>query len=250
VVRRGFGAFAERLAADVREELGLEHDDRLDPLALANQYGVPVVSILDLTAHGASPHSIRQVTAVDSGCFSAATVFAGLSRLIVFNPAHSDRRLANSLTHELSHLLLEHTPSAALGPGGCRVWDKDIEDEADTLAGVLLVPRDAALDCARVGLPHVVGAARFGVSAELMQWRTDHSGASKQARAGAQRSGRTLRVLSRAQLRCLPDAAAMEWLGELPAESWRRVVRRCGQAIGSDALDDLCAVLKGTVPVG
>ena len=63
-----------------------------------------------------------------------------------------------------------------------------MEAEADLLAATLLVPRDAALACARAGLPHAIGAARFGVSAELMRWRTDHTGEGRpvppSARAG------------------------------------------------------------------
>jgi hypothetical protein len=31
--------------------------------------------------------------------------------------------------HELAHLLLEHTPGPAIGPGGCRVWDPEILPE-------------------------------------------------------------------------------------------------------------------------
>ena len=85
---------------------------------------------------------------------SAGTVIGGTVGLIIFNPVHPDGRLANSLTHELSHFLLEHPPGPAIGPGGCRVWDQEMEEEANLLAAVLLVPREAALACARVGLPH------------------------------------------------------------------------------------------------
>src|SRR6266516_3057900 len=168
MLRRGFAAEADRLAAAVRAELGLGVHDRLDPRRLASEYGIPVTPITDLVAEGAAPASVHQLTVIDPGCFSAGTVLAGTGRLIIFNPVHADGRLANSVTHELAHLLLEHTPGPAIGPGGCRVWDPEMEAEADLLAAVLLVPRDAALACARVGLPHVIGAARFGVSILLM----------------------------------------------------------------------------------
>ena len=59
-----------------------------------------------------------------------------------------------------------------------------------SLAATILVPRDAALACARVGLPHAVGAARLGVSTDVMQWRTDSSGAARQAQAEARKRGR------------------------------------------------------------
>src|SRR5262245_4169951 len=105
MARRGFAAEAERLAASVRAELGLGVHDRLDPRCLADEYGVPIASITDLVAEGADPASIHQLTAVGPGCFSAGTVLVGASRLIVFNPVHTAGRLANSVTHELAHLL-------------------------------------------------------------------------------------------------------------------------------------------------
>ena len=150
-MRRGFPAEANRLATTVRGELGLGSHDRFDPLALADEYGISVVSISDLIAEGARSSSVKRLTAIDDGCFSAGTVIVGTTRLIIFNPAHSKGRLANSLAHELAHLLLEHAPGPAIGPGGCRVWDRETEEEADLLAAVLLVPRYAALACARVG---------------------------------------------------------------------------------------------------
>jgi hypothetical protein len=246
-VRRGFQAGAERLAGEVREELGLEPDDRFDPAALAQEYGVPVVAITALVDHGADPAAIRQLTVVDRGSFSAGTVFVGPRRLIVYNPSHSDRRLANSITHELSHLVLEHEPGTAISPLGCRLWDKDVEDEADTLAGRLLVTRDAALGCARAGLPHVIGAARFAVSTELMQLRTDHSGAARQAMYAARKAGRTVPSLSAAAQRELPRVAEMDWLADLPAAEWRRVLAECRRALVAGSMGDLHAAI--TVPV-
>jgi len=233
MVRRGFAAEADRFAAVVREELDLVVDDRLDPRQLAAEYGIPVVPITDLVAEGADPGSIRQLTVVDRGAFSAGTVLIASTRLIVFNPAHSEGRLANSVTHELAHLLLEHSPGPTIGPGGCRVWDQELEDQADLLAGVLLVQRDAALACARVGLPHAVGAARFGVSTDLMRWRTDHSGASKQANAAAIRRGRTIPMISPSLVAELMGACDLGWLPALSATEWRTLLAACGRAAGS-----------------
>jgi len=108
-----------------------------------------------------------------------------------------------------------------------------MEDEADLLAGVLLVQRDAALACARVGLPHAVGAVRFGVSADLMRWRTDHSGATKQAGAAARRRGRSIQRISAAHVTDLMARCDLTWLPDLTAAEWRTVLAACGQAGGS-----------------
>jgi hypothetical protein len=71
--------------------------------------------------------------------------------LIISTPVHADGRLANSVTHEFAHLVLEHSPGPATGHGGCQAWDQGKEEEADILAAAMLVPREAALACARVG---------------------------------------------------------------------------------------------------
>lgn len=248
--RRGFPAAADRLAAAVRSELGLTDHDRFDPAGLALQYGIPIVPITDLVAEGADARSINQLTVRDPRCFSAGTVIAGTRRLIIFNPAHTDGRRANSVTHELAHLLLEHAPGPAIGPGGCRVWDADMEAEADILAAVLLVPRDAALACARAGLPHEVGAARFGVSAELMRWRTNQTGATKQAKSAAERFGRTIPTLSRSDLQRLLSVCDLGWLQGLTAQEWRSVVRAAGHAIQAGSLEAVVQCLEGSRPVG
>jgi Zn-dependent peptidase ImmA (M78 family) len=243
MVRRGFAAEADRLATAVRSELGLGAHDRLDPRLLADLYGVPVCSLADLVEEGADPSSIERLTAVDPGCFSAGTVLVGSSRLIIVNPVHPPGRSANSLAHELAHLLLEHTPGPAMGPGGCRVWDQDMEDEATLLASILLVPRDAALACARAGLPHPIGAARFGVSTELMQWRTNHSGAARQAQAAARQRGRTIPRLGAADLRSVMSTCDLAWLQEITADQWRRVLSASARALSSGSVSSLVACL-------
>jgi hypothetical protein len=244
MVRRGFRAEAERLTVAVRTELGLGVHDRLDSRVLAGEYGVPLVPIIDLVDAGADAASIHQLTVVDVGSFSAGTVLAGTARLIIFNPVHADGRVANSVTHELAHLLLEHPPGAAIGPGGCRVWDQEKEEEADILAAAMLVPREAALACARLGLPHPIGAARFGVSPDLMRWRTDQSGAARQARAAAARRGRTLPRLSAAEVRTVISSCDLEWLTALSEEEWLRVLAAAGRALASGSLTTLIRTLR------
>jgi hypothetical protein len=177
--RRGFKAQAERLALEVRAELGLGSREPLDPMALADHLGIPVVGLMDLG--GAREESIGHLIHVAPEDFSAMTVFFGPARVIVYNPAHSAARRSNSLTHELSHVLLEHEPDRVFSIGGCRRWSAEDEAEADWLSGVLLVPRQAALSVARAGTPVFVAAIHFGVSADLRTWRLNHTGARKQA---------------------------------------------------------------------
>lgn len=244
MLRRGFPAEADRLATTVRAGLGLAVHDRLDPHALAAKYGIDVAPITDLVAEGADPASIRQVTVVDRSCFSAGTVIVADYRLIIFNPSHSDGRLANSVAHEVAHYLLKHTPGPALGPGGCRVWDQEMEDEADRLACALLVSREAVLACARAGLPHCVGAARFGVSSELMLWRTNQTGAGRQAYAEARRRGRAVSELSPGDARVVASACDLGWLQNVTTQEWQAILAACGRAIATGSVDNLTQCLK------
>jgi Zn-dependent peptidase ImmA (M78 family) len=181
-LRRGFKADAERLANDVRAELKLRVLDPLDCLALCQHLGIPVITVPELAASGAPPASIRRIMA-SSAKFSALTVAEGTRRLIVYNPAHSSGRRANSLAHELSHVLLEHPMLPALGSGGCRNWDGTFEDEADWQAGTLLVPRDAAYAWMRTNRSMEKGAVHFGVSTALFRWRLNQTGVIRQLRA-------------------------------------------------------------------
>jgi hypothetical protein len=174
-LRRGFKADAERIAELVRRDLGLEPLDRIDCLALAEAWGIPVVSLGELREDGASESSIGRLMSAETG-FSAATVVVGPRRLIVYNPRHEPGRKASSLAHELAHVILEHEAAPAIGVGGCRHWDGPQEAEADWLGGTLLVPRAGALAWMLQSDDVDAGARNFGVSVELFRWRINHTG--------------------------------------------------------------------------
>lgn len=182
LLRHGFKASAERLAIEVRIELELNATDPLDSLQLCAKLGVPVLTIPELIASGASAHSVQCLLS-PAAKFSALTVAAGTKRLIVYNPSHPAGRRANSLAHEVSHILLEHPLLPALGDGGCRMWDATLEAEADWQAGALLVPRDAALEWMRSSGSVEDGALHFGVSQVLFQWRINQTGVMRQLAA-------------------------------------------------------------------
>jgi hypothetical protein len=174
-LRRGFKADAERIAELVRRDLGLEPLDRIDCFALAEAWGIPVVSLGELREDGASESSIGRLMSAETG-FSAATVVVGPRRLIVYNPRHEPSRKASTLAHELAHVILEHEAAPAIGVGGCRHWDGRQEAEADWLGGTLLVPRAGALAWMLQSDDVDAGARNFGVSVELFRWRINHTG--------------------------------------------------------------------------
>jgi Zn-dependent peptidase ImmA (M78 family) len=153
--------------------------DRLDPLELAKHLAIPVLSAAELAKFGASHADIDRATRPACG-WSAATICRGSYRTIVYNPLHSGRRRANSLAHELAHVILDHDPAPLLQADGSRHWNSEQEGEANWLAGALLVPRAAVLQWLRDGNDLHSGAAHFGVSVELITWRARHTGVIRQ----------------------------------------------------------------------
>jgi Zn-dependent peptidase ImmA (M78 family) len=175
--RRGFKSEANAIACEVREELGLLLLDRLDPWALAEHLAIPVLGLSELESTASD--AVRHLGEVEPEAFSAVTVFSGSRRIIVHNDFHSQARQASDVTHELAHGLLLHEPTPALDQRGCRLWNQDIEDEAQWLAGALLITEDAALWIVRSGLSLAEAGLRFGVSKQMVQYRLNVTGARK-----------------------------------------------------------------------
>lgn len=168
-MQRGFKSKAERISLAERQRIGLTHLCRLDPRQLAGSHGIRVMSVSDLS--GLSSGHLTQLIEVDPSAFSGVTIACGTSRLIVVNDSHTDQRRANTIAHEIAHCLLDHAPSSLFGRWG-RELDKDTEDEADWLAGCLLVPGTGVQETMqRCGQDLDAAASHYGVSIELMRWR-------------------------------------------------------------------------------
>jgi|SRR5688572_1210837 len=174
-LRRGFKTEAMSVGRDIRAELHISAAAPFDPRVLAECLAIPIVPLSHLAKQ--IPAAVRYFRGRGEGEFSAATIFAGTERLIVHNDIHALCRQANDLAHELSHALLFHEPKPALDVLGCRDWDADCEDEANYLAGVLLVPEEVTIAVVRRGLSLDTAADAFGVSVPLMRWRINATGA-------------------------------------------------------------------------
>lgn len=175
--RRGFKSEASDIAAEVREELTLSPYDPLDPAVLAQALEIPIIRLSDFVTE--SP-AVDHLLHIEPEVFSAVTVFSGTRRTIVHNDAHSPGRQASDLTHELSHGLLHHPPTPALDNTGCRLWNEDIEDEANWLAGALLIPDAAAILIVKGRWADEWEAAQhFGVSRQMVRFRVNVTGARR-----------------------------------------------------------------------
>jgi Zn-dependent peptidase ImmA (M78 family) len=180
-LRRGFKTEANDIAREIRRELGLRDVEPLDPWKLAAALEIRVVPLSSFRQD--APRAARLFSVVDRETFSAVTVFNGTERMIVYNDAHSRGRQASDIAHELAHALLQHPPVPALDHRGCRNWDPELEEEANWLAGVLLITEDAALAIVRNGLSLEEAASRYGVSTPMVRFRVNMTGARRRVRS-------------------------------------------------------------------
>ena len=179
-MRRGFKTEAKWIAKQVRDDLGLSSTDPLDPWKLAELLEIPVIRLSEFQEF--AERASRYFSEAGQSVFSAVTVFDENRRLIVHNDSHSPGRQASNVCHELAHGLLLHAPTPALDDKGCRYWSKEIEEEANWLSGVLLVPDEAAIAVVRRGIDLVRAAPYYGVSVQMMTYRINVSGARKRVR--------------------------------------------------------------------
>jgi Zn-dependent peptidase ImmA (M78 family) len=179
-LHRGFKAEAERIATEIRRELSLTPSCRIDPHLLAKHFGIPVFRIEDCFAYCKDLSRLKHLLHSESDSFSAITILDGTRRIIIHNESHAFTRQANDIVHEIAHCILEHPPSPVTDHSGCRYWNCMLEDEANWLAGALLVPRQGApaLACRRLTIAEI--ADNFGVSEQLCRWRIHQTGIVRQ----------------------------------------------------------------------
>jgi Zn-dependent peptidase ImmA (M78 family) len=122
---------------------------------------------------------VRFLARAGEGHLSAATVFRAGRRLVVYNDSHPLPRQASDLCHEAAHALLLHEPMPAMDEHGCRLWNTEIEEEADYLGGALLILGKGARYYAKAEWSFTAIAARFECSEEMARWRNNASGGQR-----------------------------------------------------------------------
>lgn len=167
------------LAYETREELGLSPFDRLEPAALAEHLAIPIRGLSELREE--NPAAADYFLTRDPAAFSGLTVFHGSGRVILHNDAHSPARQASNICHELSHGLLLHDPTPALDGSGCRDWNQVMEDQAQWMAGALLIHEVGLVTALRRGNKPSDIAKRYGVSEDMVTWRINMTGAYRRA---------------------------------------------------------------------
>ncbi|HEX4023074.1 MAG TPA: ImmA/IrrE family metallo-endopeptidase [Acidobacteriaceae bacterium] len=186
--RRGFKTSSEETALKIRRKLELAPHAPVDPGAIARLLAIPVLLLKELSE---LPDEIRLRLMRDhSDAWSAITVSDGNKHLIVLNPTHAPTRTNSSLAHEIAHVILSHEPSMMFvtpqSGVSLRTYNKDQEDEANWLAGCILLPRDALVHIRHRGLTDDEITAEYGVSPAMFRFRINATGVDLQARRAKQ----------------------------------------------------------------
>jgi Zn-dependent peptidase ImmA (M78 family) len=190
-LRRGFKTWCENAAAGYRRSLNLARNSALDPRLLAQHLNVIVWKTTEVP--GLDPTVLNHLTKVDPESWSAVTLRLPEANLIVTNETHVIGRQNNSLTHEMSHIILRHEPAQVfVNADGLMMmthYNKTHEDEADCLAGTLLVPREALMHLLDEGYDNRALSKYFEVTPDLIRMRRNLTGVDIQrSRRGSRRA--------------------------------------------------------------
>jgi hypothetical protein len=181
-MRRGFKSQAEKISFELRSEFGLSAFDPLDPEAFLASLGITIWTPAEIP--GIDPHDVEQLTTRDPDAWSGATIREGDDIVIVINPTHPATRRTNTLMHEWAHIRLHHKPNRVdRSDAGLLLLSEypvEIEEEADWLAGAILLPRDGLIRYRGRGWSGDAISNHYGVSEKLTNWRLRMTGVERQ----------------------------------------------------------------------
>lgn len=189
-LERGFKSWSERVAQTLRDEMGLEAEDPVDPFELVKILGVEIWTPSEVP--GLPSDVLDQLLQVDPWGWSAVSLdLPGDRCLLIYNPRKSAGRQASDIIHELAHFILEHKPATIiLSPDGglaMRTFNPKQEDEANWLGWSILLPRSALLKSRRKGLDIGDIAKHYRVTESLVRFRLNKSGVDTQLNARRRR---------------------------------------------------------------
>lgn len=183
--KRGFKSWCENASKGFRRDLRQELVTALDPRKVADHLGIRLFTVREIQALGGlDDKHADQLLEHDSSSWSAVTLILPETRMVIINSTHSIVRQNSDIMHELSHLILKHSPSRVdTTEAGFMIldtYDKNLEEESDWLSGSLLVPRDALLEVLSQGRSTAEAAAFFQVSVPMLEMRRRLTGVNNQ----------------------------------------------------------------------
>lgn len=179
---RGFKSWCENVSIQLRNELDLRPVDPLRPDVLVSHLGVRLLTPEEI---GGLSESARRTLLIDEkDSWFAVMISTDVNDVIVHNPNHSPARRNSDIMHELAHVIRGHKPSTVVlsqdGRYAMRSYDGMQEEEASWLSGCLLLPRPALVWIKKSGMNSRQACQLYGVSGELLRYRMDITGVSRQ----------------------------------------------------------------------
>jgi len=160
--------------------MGLQPVDRLAIRDLADHLKVEVFAADQLVNRA----KLEDLNHLQPGAFSAATFHLPGGRTVaVYNPCNDPARTNSDIAHELAHVLLDHEIRELQQLGGHTFFtcNPEQEEEANWLAGCLLLPRPLLLREVFAGADATTIATRYQVSVPMARFRLNTSGVLLQA---------------------------------------------------------------------
>lgn len=177
---RGFKAWCDNVSITTRKKLGINDTDPLSPTVLAANMGVTIVELANVP--GIDATTVQHLSSAEGDEWSAVTVHTANKQIIIVNPRHSNARQASNIMHELAHLIRGHKPAQiyAYEAYALRDFNQLQENEANWLAGCLLIPRPALVKSGYRNETPDEFIERFGVSKSLYNYRLNITGVRRQ----------------------------------------------------------------------
>ena len=180
-MERGFKSRCEAMARSLRLELGLQPVAPLTASDVADYLGVPLWSVSDIGLGGGD---LQQLLEIDPDSWSAITVAAFGREVIIVNPNHRGGRHSSDVMHELAHLILGHEPSKLFimsdAEQSLRGYDQSSEEEANWLAGALLLPRVVLVHIKSSRMSLTQACEKYKVSEHMLAFRMNATGVARQ----------------------------------------------------------------------
>ena len=202
-MRRGFKAESERQATSLRSAIGCSETKTPDLADVAAHLRVAVLPADHLLDGGID--ELVRLHDTQPGCFSAVTFSPPGSRhIVLYNPvgldgqvlstaeARVDGRTRSNIAHEFAHIVLGHDIRQVQKISGQHFFtcNPEQEEEANWLAGALLIPRPLLLIATRNNLTNEQIAEQNHVSVDMAHFRTNAVGVKMQVA----RTRRTMRT--------------------------------------------------------
>jgi hypothetical protein len=169
---------AENTALGIRDYLGLQPLDPMDPYDLARRLPIRVIKLDSIP--GLSAAALQYALGRGKDDWSAGTIDLPRGHyLIILNPTHSRLRRKSTLMEEICHVVLGHNPSC-LGNGDNSIWfrsyDRNAEAEAYRVGAATLIPYDGLRELLRQRLDMNQIGRHYDVTTNLVEYRLKVNG--------------------------------------------------------------------------